>query len=186
MTRNSRGFTLIEIMVVVIIIGLLATLILPKVLGRQEEAFVAKARSDIRALSSALKLYKLDHFRYPDTSQGLEVLVGGGEGGKTYIDRLPGDPWANDYQYLFPGEQMEFDVWSWGANGSGQLGNQQMFVDSNVPVRVAFPDGTRIVTVAAGGFHSLALESRSFFDDLEPVVDVEPTAQARLLPPGTR
>ena len=78
------------------------------------------------------------------------------------------------------------DVWSWGANGSGQLGNQQMFVDSNVPVRVAFPDGTRIVTVAAGGFHSLALESRSFFDDLEPVVDVEPTAQARLLPPGMR
>jgi general secretion pathway protein G len=109
-------------MVVVVIIGLLATLILPRVLGRQEEAFVAKAKSDIRALSSALQLYKLDNFKYPDTSQGLEVLVAAGGRDKGYIDRLPNDPWHNPYQYLYPGERMEFDVWSYGADG--QLGGE--------------------------------------------------------------
>ncbi len=122
---REKGFTLIEIMVVVVIIGLLATLVLPRVLGRQEEAFVAKAKSDIRALSSALKLYKLDNFNYPSTEQGLEALVSqpGGDppakhwkkGG--YIERLPADPWGNPYQYLSPGSNMEFDLWSFGADG---------------------------------------------------------------------
>ena len=115
--RKAKGFTLIEIMVVVVIIGLLATLILPRVLGRQEEAFIAKSKSDIRALSSALKLYKLDTFKFPTTSDGLDVLVSGGKDGKGYIDRLPSDPWGNEYQYLFPGEKMEFDLWSHGADG---------------------------------------------------------------------
>ena len=124
---KQKGFTLIEIMVVVVIIGLLATLILPKVLGRQEEAMVTKASSDIRALTSALKLYKLDNFKYPGTSEGLDVLVSGAKDGKGYIDRLPTDPWGSDYQYLFPGEKQEFDIWSFGADG--QLGGSEVNAD---------------------------------------------------------
>ena len=116
-SRSQKGFTLIEIMVVVVIIGLLATLILPRVLGRQEEAYVAKAKSDIRALSSAVQLYKLDTFRFPSTSDGLDVLKTGGKDGRGYVDRLPADPWGNPYQYLYPGERMEFDLFSFGADG---------------------------------------------------------------------
>jgi general secretion pathway protein G len=124
---KQKGFTLIEIMVVVVIIGLLATLILPRVLGRQEEAMVAKASSDIRALSSALKLYKLDNFKFPGTSDGLDSLVSGAKDGKGYIDRLPADPWGNDYQYLYPGEKQEFDLWSYGSDG--QLGGDDVNAD---------------------------------------------------------
>jgi general secretion pathway protein G len=135
---KQRGFTLIEIMVVVVIIGLLATLVLPRVLGRQDQAMIAKSKVDVHALSSAMKLYKLDNFNYPSTSQGLEALVkqpGGDPPAKYwkkggYIDRLPADPWGNAYQYLSPGEKMEFDVWSFGADGrsggegiSGEIGN---------------------------------------------------------------
>jgi general secretion pathway protein G len=135
---KQKGFTLIEIMVVVVIIGLLATLILPRVLGRQEEAFVAKAKSDIRALTSALQLYKLDNFNFPSTEQGLESLVKKPAGDppaknwKTggYIERLPSDPWGNKYQYLQPGEKMELDLWSLGSDGqpggegaAGDIGN---------------------------------------------------------------
>ena len=119
---GQRGFTLIEVMVVVVIIGVLSTLILPRVLGRQEEAFVTKAESDIRALTNALKLYKLDNFQYPTTDQGLEALVNdpGAKRWKAggYIDRLPDDPWGNAYQYLAPGEHGAFDIWSLGADGS--------------------------------------------------------------------
>jgi general secretion pathway protein G len=122
---RDKGFTLIEIMVVVVIIGLLATLVLPRVLGRQEEAFVAKAKSDIRALSSALKLYKLDNFNYPGTDQGLEALVSQPSGDPPaknwkdggYIERLPTDPWGYAYQYLSPGDKMDFDLWSNGSDG---------------------------------------------------------------------
>ncbi len=123
--RRQKGFTLIEIMVVVVIIGLLATLVLPRVLGRQEQAQVEKAKADIQALSSALKLYKLDNFNYPSTQQGLDALINRPvgdppannwkEGG--YIERLPDDPWGNDYQYLSPGQRGEFDLWSYGSDG---------------------------------------------------------------------
>ena len=123
---KQRGFTLIEIMVVIVIIGLLATLVLPRVMGRQEQAFIAKAQSDIQALASALKFYKLDNFLYPSTDQGLQrwshdLLTGDPipkhwkKGG--YIERLPQDPWGNPYQYIYPGERMEFEIWSYGADG---------------------------------------------------------------------
>lgn len=125
MLRRQKGFTLIEIMVVVVIIGLLATLVLPRVLGRQEQAQVEKAKADIQALSSALKLYKLDNYNYPSTQQGLDALVsqpGGDPPAKNwkdggYIERLPDDPWGNDYQYLSPGQRGEFDLWSHGSDG---------------------------------------------------------------------
>lgn len=135
---RQRGFTLLEVMVVIVILGLLATLVLPRVLGRQDQAMVAKAKADVQALSTALKMYKLDNFTYPSTGQGLEALIKqpAGEplaknwkmGG--YIERLPTDPWGNPYQYLSPGEKMEIDVWSFGADGrtggegvDGEIGN---------------------------------------------------------------
>ena len=123
--RRSRGFTLIEMMVVVAIIGLLATLILPRVLGRQEQAQVEKAKADIQALSSAVKLYKLDNFNYPSTQQGLQALLTKPSGDPPannwkqggYIERLPKDPWGNDYQYLSPGQHGDYDIWSYGSDG---------------------------------------------------------------------
>lgn len=135
---RQRGFTLLEVMVVIVILGLLATLVLPRVLGRQDQAMVAKAKADVQALSTALKMYKLDNFTYPSTGQGLEALIKQPSGEplaknwKTggYIERLPTDPWGNPYQYLSPGEKMEIDVWSFGADGrtggegvDGEIGN---------------------------------------------------------------
>ncbi len=122
---RQRGFTLLEVMVVIVIIGLLATLVLPRVLGRQDQAMIAKAKVDVQALSTALKMYKLDNFNYPSTEQGLEALIKPPSGEPMaknwrkggYIERLPADPWGNPYQYLSPGEKMEIDVWSYGADG---------------------------------------------------------------------
>lgn len=134
--NRQKGFTLIEIMVVIVIIGLLATLVLPRVMGRQEQAFIAKTKSDIQALSSALKFYKLDNFHYPSTDQGLQALVTLPSGDPVpknwkkggYVERLPNDPWGNPYQYLSPGEKMEFDLWSWGADGveGGEEGDAEI------------------------------------------------------------
>jgi general secretion pathway protein G len=123
--RRQGGFTLVEIMVVVVIIGILGMLVVPKLLGRTGEARVTAARTDIATLMQALKLYKLDNQRYPTTEQGLTALVqkptagpaanGWKEGG--YVEKLPKDPWGNNYQYLSPGLHGEVDVFSLGADG---------------------------------------------------------------------
>jgi len=125
MRRAAQGFTLIEIMVVVVILSILAAFVVPRVMDRPAEARVTKARQDIRALESALKLYRLDNYRYPTTDQGLEALVSKPSTGPEprnwksggYLDRLPKDPWGNPYHYLQPGEHGEFDLYSLGADG---------------------------------------------------------------------
>lgn len=122
---RARGFTLIEIMVVVVILGILAAIVVPKVMDRPDSARITKAKQDIRALESALNLYKLDNFNYPSTDQGLEALVRKPSGNPEprnwkqggYLDRLPKDPWGSDYQYLQPGVRGEIDLFSFGADG---------------------------------------------------------------------
>jgi general secretion pathway protein G len=128
----TRGFTLIEIMVVVVIMGILAALIVPKLMGRTDDARIIAAKQDIATLMQALKLYKLDNQRYPTTEQGLQALIEkptsgpAADGWKTggYLDKLPKDPWGNPYQYLYPGIKGEIDVFSLGADGQpGGTGN---------------------------------------------------------------
>lgn len=120
--RSQRGFTLIEIMVVVIIIGLLATLIVPNIIGQQEKALEIKAKADVRAISTQLSMYKLDNFSYPSTSQGLQALVTnpGKKTWRQYLDKVPLDPWQNPYQYAYPGSKNpnSYDVWSYGGDGA--------------------------------------------------------------------
>ena len=121
--RRAAGFTLIELMVVLVIIGVLAALIVPNVLDRTDDARATAARTDINNLVSALKLYKLDNQRYPSADQGLEALVKKPSGGalpanwRLYLDKLPADPWGRPYQYIFPGVKGEVDVFSLGADG---------------------------------------------------------------------
>lgn len=131
-TKKHRGFTLIEIMIVIVILGILASLVVPKLMGRPDEARVVAARQDIGSIGQALKLYRLDNQNYPTTEQGLQALVqkpttppipGNWKSGG-YVDRLPKDPWGNDYQYLSPGLRGEIDVFSLGADGAqGGEGN---------------------------------------------------------------
>jgi len=121
--RAQRGFTLIEIMVVVVILGILAALIAPSVIGRIDDAQLVAVRQDIRAIESALKLYKLDNFRYPATEEGLEALVNrpSDPGAKWpedgYLNRVPEDPWNRPYLYLQPGNQGSVDIYSLGRDG---------------------------------------------------------------------
>jgi general secretion pathway protein G len=122
--RQTRaGFTLVEVMVVVVILGILAVLIVPRVLGRTDEARVAAAKHDIAALMQSLKLYHLDNGRFPTNDQGLQALVTRPQSGpaptnwKPYLDKVPKDPWGNNYQYLNPGVHGEVDVFSLGADG---------------------------------------------------------------------
>jgi len=121
--RRASGFTLIEIMVVVVILGILAALIAPQVISRIDDAQVTKVKQDIRAIDSALKLYRLDRFKYPSTDEGLTALVTAPSdstlpwppGG--YLDRLPKDPWNRPYIYAQPGRQGDFDVYTLGRDG---------------------------------------------------------------------
>jgi len=130
--RELRGFTLLEVMVVIVILGILAALVVPKIISRPDEARVIAAKQDIASLMQALKLYRLDNQRYPTTEQGLQALVAKPtsapvpsnwkQGG--YIERLPKDPWGGNYQFLYPGVRGEIDVFSYGADGApGGEGN---------------------------------------------------------------
>jgi general secretion pathway protein G len=132
MRSSQGGFTLLEVMVVVVILGILAALVVPKIISRPDEARAIAAKQDIASLMQALKLYRLDNQRYPSTEQGLQALVtqpasaplapnwkAGG-----YLERLPKDPWGNSYHYLNPGVRGELDVFSTAADGAaGGEGN---------------------------------------------------------------
>jgi general secretion pathway protein G len=137
----NKGFTLIEVMVVVVILGVLAALVVPKIMANPDIARLTKAKNDIRAIETALKLYKLDNYVYPSTDQGLEALVTKTtvppeprqwkEGG--YLDSVPQDPWGFTYNYLSPGLHGEFDLYSLGADGQpdgigvqADIGNWQL------------------------------------------------------------
>lgn len=120
---NTRGFTLIEVMVVIVILGVLASLVIPRIMSRPDEARVVAARQDIASITQALKLYKLDNRHYPSSAQGLQALVQRPTvaplpgNWKPYLERLPADPWGTSYQYLNPGLHGEVDVMSLGADG---------------------------------------------------------------------
>ena len=124
-TREA-GFSLLELMVVVVIMSILALVIVPRIIDRPDQARVARVKADIATLESAVNLYKLDNLRFPTTEQGLQALVtppvsepvpvNFASGG--YIDRLPKDPWGADYQYLSPGVHGDFDIFTFGADGA--------------------------------------------------------------------
>lgn len=117
--ERQRGFSLIEIMVVVVIVGILAALVVPNLVDRPDQARSVAARQDISTLMQALKLYRLDHGHYPANDPGLQALLGDRQGGtaRVYLDTLPNDPWGAPYQYLNPGLHGEIDVFSFGADG---------------------------------------------------------------------
>lgn len=123
--NRTKGFTLVEVMVVVVILGILAAIVVPKIIDRPDEAKMVKAKQDILAISEALDLYKLDNGSYPSTDQGLAALVtkpstepapnNWRNGG--YLKEVPQDPWGHPYQYLQPGQHGDYDVFSYGPSG---------------------------------------------------------------------
>jgi general secretion pathway protein G len=137
---RQAGFTLIEIMVVVVILGILAAIVAPNVISRIDDASITRAKQDIRGIESALKLYYMDNSRYPSTDQGLDALttrpndptVRNWRG--PYLDKMPKDPWNNNYRYLYPGRHGEFDVFTFGADGqpggegiNAEIGNWSVY-----------------------------------------------------------
>lgn len=122
---KANGFTLLEVMVVIVILGVLASMVVPNLIGSQDRANMQKAVSDINALETSISMYKLDNYDYPTTEQGLDALTAETdveplprrfpEGG--YVKRLPSDPWGNEYQLLYPGENSQYDVFSMGQDG---------------------------------------------------------------------
>lgn len=137
---GQSGFTLIEIMVVVVILSILAAIIVPRIMDRPDQARLIKARQDIRVIESAMKLYRLDNHFYPSTEQGIEALVSKPDNAPEprnwkdggYLERLPKDPWDGDYLYLNPGVHGDIDIFSLGADGqeggegvNGDIGNWQ-------------------------------------------------------------
>jgi len=137
---NSHGFTLIELMVVIVILGILAGLIVPKIIGRPDEAKQLKAKMQIESLETALKLYRLDTGMYPDTEQGLVALVALPDTGNIpkkwrkggYLDKgkLPKDPWGNEFIYLSPGANGDYDIISYGADGVSGGEDKNMDINS--------------------------------------------------------
>ncbi len=130
-TRNEDGFSLIELMVVIVIMGLLTTVVVINVLPNQDRAMIEKAKTDIRTIAQAVEMYRMDQMRYPTMDQGVEVLARAPEGNNIrregYIKSLPKDPWGVEYQYLIPGEHGSFDVFSFGADG--RLGGEGLDLD---------------------------------------------------------
>ena len=136
---KQRGFTLIEIMVVLVILGVMAALVVPRVLGRTDDARKVAAKSDISSIMNGLKLYNLDNMRYPTNAQGLDALVNKPtvepipntykDGG--YLDKLPTDPWGSPYQYQNPGKHGEVDVYSFGPDGQTASGDSGPSVIGN-------------------------------------------------------
>lgn len=121
--NKSQGFTLLEVMVVVVIIAIMAAAIGPKLLGNIEKASTSRASTDIKSISSQLELYKAENYQYPSTDQGLEALVSKPSGDPTpknwrqYLPKTPIDPWENPYKYLSPGSKGDFDIYSFGPDG---------------------------------------------------------------------
>ena len=131
---TQQGFTLIEIMIVVVILSILASFIIPRIMNRPDQARVVKAQQDMRSIQSALNMYRLDNYRYPNTNQGLQSLVSKPVGEpapanwqQAYLDRLPLDPWGQAYLYVMPGKYGDFDLFSYGADH--RLGGQDSDAD---------------------------------------------------------
>jgi general secretion pathway protein G len=120
--KAQRGFSLLEILVVLVIMGILVSLVAPNVLNRVDDARIQKVHTDFKAITTALKMYQLDNFNYPSSDQGLQALVSKPsvspepKNWKQYLPELPIDPWGNPYKYIYPGEYGEFDIYTLGAD----------------------------------------------------------------------